>query len=174
MPNSMSITLRALTLSLAGLLATAAAGCTDREVNERDPSDTVAVDGDDPSTSEPAYITVDHILIGVSHPRLKGVDRTAQQARKLAYELKLRLDAGEDWQVLKDEFSDDRSASGTGGPYAMANIGHKARNENETPRNKMVSAFGDVGFALDVGGIDVADYDPVASKYGYHIIKRVK
>jgi parvulin-like peptidyl-prolyl isomerase len=38
----------------------------------------------------------------------------------------------------------------------------------------MVAAFGDVGFQLEVGEVGMAVYDPVKSKYGWHIIKRLK
>jgi parvulin-like peptidyl-prolyl isomerase len=38
----------------------------------------------------------------------------------------------------------------------------------------MVQAFGDVGFPLELGGIGMAAFDPVKSKYGWHIIKRVE
>ena len=38
----------------------------------------------------------------------------------------------------------------------------------------MVAAFGDVGFKLDVGEVGMAPYDPAKSKYGWHIIKRLK
>jgi parvulin-like peptidyl-prolyl isomerase len=40
-------------------------------------------------------------------------------------------------------------------------------------RNRMVPAFGDVGFRLKVGEIDMAEFDPAKSKYGWHIIKRL-
>jgi parvulin-like peptidyl-prolyl isomerase len=38
----------------------------------------------------------------------------------------------------------------------------------------MVKAFGDVSFALPVGGVGVATYDAVASPYGWHVIKRLE
>jgi parvulin-like peptidyl-prolyl isomerase len=38
----------------------------------------------------------------------------------------------------------------------------------------MVPAFGNVGFALKVGEIGIADYDPHTSPFGWHIIKRLK
>jgi parvulin-like peptidyl-prolyl isomerase len=38
----------------------------------------------------------------------------------------------------------------------------------------MVPAFGDVGFALPPGQIGMAEYDPVKSPYGWHIIKRLE
>ena len=33
---------------------------------------------------------------------------------------------------------------------------------------------GDVGFALEVGAIGVADYDATKSPFGFHVIQRVK
>jgi hypothetical protein len=121
---------------------------------------------------EPDRIVVDHILIGVRNPKLPGVTREAEEARKLAYELLERLRGGADWDALKREHSADPPP---GGPYPMANRG-VAAGPDETPRDQMVSAFGDVGFGLEVGGIGIADYTPAskASPYGYHIIKRVK
>ena len=38
----------------------------------------------------------------------------------------------------------------------------------------MVKSFGDVSFALKAGEIGLAVYDPKASKYGWHIIKRLE
>lgn len=38
----------------------------------------------------------------------------------------------------------------------------------------MVGAFGNVGFPLKVGEVGLAEYDPTESKYGWHIIKRLK
>ena len=59
----------------------------------------------------------------------------------------------------------------------MSNIGvEPAADGSEYPRQGMVAAFGNVGFALNVGEIGIADYDPttMTSPYGWHIIKRVK
>ena len=61
------------------------------------------------------------------------------------------------------------------GIYKMANFGLAAdRSQSVFARDKMVQAFGDVGFPLEIGGIGLAEYDSVKSKYGWHIIKRVK
>ena len=63
------------------------------------------------------------------------------------------------------------------GIYSMANIGVAPDSaSSEYPREGMVAAFGDVGFALQVGEIGISDYDAVTftSPYGWHIIKRVK
>jgi len=36
----------------------------------------------------------------------------------------------------------------------------------------MVRGFGDVSFGLEVGEFGIADFDPQASPYGWHVIKR--
>ena len=41
------------------------------------------------------------------------------------------------------------------------------------PRSAMVSAFGDVGFDLEVGELGLATFDAEASPFGWHIIKRL-
>jgi hypothetical protein len=50
--------------------------------------------------------------------------------------------------------------------------GIQARDEAE--RRRMVAGFGDVGVQLEAGEIGMAVCDPVKSKYGRHIIKRLK
>lgn len=42
------------------------------------------------------------------------------------------------------------------------------------PRQQMVPAFGDIGFKLQVGEIGLAEYNPITSKFGWHIIKRIQ
>lgn len=49
--------------------------------------------------------------------------------------------------------------------HASANLPH--------PRAAMVPAFGDVGFALEVGEVGLAGYDEKASPFGWHVIKRL-
>jgi parvulin-like peptidyl-prolyl isomerase len=55
----------------------------------------------------------------------------------------------------------------------MSNSGVAPLSADEYSRDKMVPAFGNVGFTLQVGEIGIADYDPATSPYGWHIIKRV-
>jgi len=120
---------------------------------------------------EPNYVTVDHILIGVTGAL--PVDRSAEDARALTDEIVERLKAGEDWETLKQQYSDDRPVSGPArGPYPLANRGMNPGGA--APRENMVQGFGDVSFGLEVGEVGVAEYDPRKSKYGYHIIKRIK
>lgn len=40
------------------------------------------------------------------------------------------------------------------------------------PRAQMVSGFGDTAFSLEVGEVGISNFDPAASKFGWHIIKR--
>ncbi|MBL7008273.1 MAG: peptidylprolyl isomerase [Planctomycetes bacterium] len=42
------------------------------------------------------------------------------------------------------------------------------------PRKGMAKAFGDVGFSLQVGEIGMAEYHAIDSRFGWHIIKRIK
>jgi hypothetical protein len=46
--------------------------------------------------------------------------------------------------------------------------------QGEYARNKMVAAFGDTGFPLEVGEIGIADADRKKSPYGWHIVKRIE
>ena len=41
-------------------------------------------------------------------------------------------------------------------------------------RKDMAQSFGDVSFSLAVNEIGLAEYDESRSKYGWHIIKRLK
>jgi hypothetical protein len=124
------------------------------------------------SGPEPQRITVDHILIGVKSRDFPTGRRTQAAARAFAYDLLRRLRAGADWASLKAANSEDPPP---GGPYSLANHGVPAAGPpREWPRDGMVPAFGNVGFTLEVGAIGIADHDPATSKFGYHLIKRVK
>ncbi|MCK5407238.1 MAG: peptidylprolyl isomerase [Candidatus Krumholzibacteria bacterium] len=121
---------------------------------------------------EPDYITVQHILIafGGSLPG-KPIERNKLEARALAEDLFKRAQAGEDFDALVREYTDDSFP----GKYKMANFGLPASTDQKIyPRGQMVKAFGDVGFPLAVGEVGMAEYDPQLSKYGWHIIKRVE
>ena len=122
-------------------------------------------------TQEPDRVTVQHILIAFQGtiPEAK-ITRTREEAEKLAGELIEKARQGEDFDALVKKYTDDEHP----GIYAMSNIGISPDPERkEYPRNKMVKSFGDVGFSLKVGEIGMAVYDPITSKYGWHIIKRL-
>ena len=119
---------------------------------------------------EPEHIQVQHILIAFTGTLPgKTVARSQEEARKLAYDILARAKKGEDYDALVSKNTDDAAP----GIYAMSNLGVQ-QAQGEYPRDRMVPAFGNVGFKLKVGEIGIADYDPKNSPFGYHIIKRVK
>lgn len=118
---------------------------------------------------EPEHITVAHVLIAFAGTGTEA-KRSKADAEKLATEVLDRAKKGEDFDKLMKDLSDDTG----GGVYMMSNLGVRPTNPDEFPRNKMVGAFGNVGFKLDVGGIGMSNFDPKTSPYGWHIIKRLK
>ena len=118
----------------------------------------------------PAHITVQHILIGFagSVPG-KGITRSRDEARTLAYEILDRAKKGEDFDALVSQYTDDQPP----GVYRMSATG-VAPAPGEYARDAMVPAFGNVGFALQVGEIGIADHDPNTSPFGWHVIRRVQ
>lgn len=125
------------------------------------------------STQEPARVTVQHILIsfGGAIPSKPELTRTLPEAETLAKEILERAKKGEDFDALVKEYTDDSHP----GIYSMYNIDVTPDESiEEYPRAGMVKAFGDVSFSLAVGDIGMTEYDVDASKYGWHIIKRLK
>jgi Xaa-Pro aminopeptidase len=121
---------------------------------------------------EPERIAVQHILIAFrgSIPEPK-VTRTSEEALALAMEIFERAKKGEDFDALVKKYTDDEYP----GIYRMTNISVAPNKEKkEYARTGMVRGFGDVGFSLPVGGVGIAVYDPLRSKYGWHIIKRIE
>jgi hypothetical protein len=125
-----------------------------------------------PGSEEPDHITVQHILIAFKGSIPKpDVTRTKEEAEKLAKEIFERAKKGEDFDALVKEYTDDQHP----GIYSMANFNVTPDTANqEYSRSQMVQVFGDVGFTLEVNGIGLGEYDPQKSKYGWHIIKRIK
>ncbi|MFN0152154.1 MAG: peptidylprolyl isomerase [bacterium] len=118
----------------------------------------------------PEHVQVQHILIGFagSVPG-KNITRTKDEAQKLAMDVLERARKGEDYGKLVREYTDDSPP----GIYAMAGIGVTPA-PGEFARDRMVAAFGDVGFNISPGNIDVAAWDAQKSPFGWHIIKRIK
>jgi len=118
----------------------------------------------------PQHVTVQHILIGFKGTIPgKNITRTQEEAKKLAYEILDMARKGADFDTLCAQWTDDSPP----GIYSMANKG-VPKGQGEFQREGMVPAFGNVGFAISPGNIDIADYDPKTSPYGWHIIKRLK
>jgi PPIC-type PPIASE domain len=121
---------------------------------------------------EPKIVTVQHILIGFqgSLPG-KNVTRSQAEAETLANDLLSRARAGEDFDALVEEYSDDNYP----GVYQMANRGETADKDRLVfERGQMAQYFGDVSFSLEVNAFGLAPYHKDKCKYGWHIIKRLK
>ena len=119
---------------------------------------------------EPDHITIQHVLIGFrdSVPG-KNITRTQDEAKKLAEEVLARAKKGESFDDLVKQYTDDAAP----GIYSMSNKG-VAPSAGEYARERMVPAFGDAGFPLQIGEIGMASYDKVKSPFGWHIVKRLK
>ena len=164
---------------MAALLAVLGWGCGGGAAPKPDPKPEPKVEAKTDMTPEPKppaanrpepeRITVAHILISFAGAGTEA-RRSKSEAEKLAAEVLGRAKKGEDFDKLMKDLSDDTG----GGVYMMSNLGVRPANPDEYPRNKMVPAFGDVGFKLDVGGIGMSTFDPQKSPYGWHIIKRLK
>jgi len=123
------------------------------------------------ANGQPAIITVQHVLISFEGSERSEQKRSKAEAEKLAFEIINRAKNGEDFEKLMKEFSNDPG----GGTYTLVNDGVSAnQSAGEYERRGMVPAFGDVGFRISVGEVGLADYDPKASPFGLHIIKRIK
>ena len=148
-------------------------GCGSKEEASKEAGETAQKEtGAEVSSEEPQYITVQHILIGFqgSVPG-KPITRTKEEAATLAQDVLKRAQAGEDFDKLVVEYTNDSPP----GIYKMANHGATADMAQQIhERGRMVPAFGDVGFPLEVGEIGMAEFSQETSPYGWHIIKRVE
>jgi hypothetical protein len=124
------------------------------------------------AAGEPAYITVQHCLIGFKGSvGDKPISRTKEDARKLAVELLDQLKMGADFEKIIEKNTDDSPP----GIYKMSNNGFPSNMADGVfGRSKMVPAFGDTGFPLTVGEYGLAEFDETKSPYGWHIVKRIK
>ena len=122
--------------------------------------------------AEPERVTVQHILIAFkgSIPDPK-VTRGKEEAEKLALRIFERAKAGEDFAAMVKMYTNDSYP----GIYKMSNKDVTPDTaKQEFSWTRMVKAFGDVSFGLEVGGVGLAVYDPATSKYGWHIVKRLE
>lgn len=123
-----------------------------------------------PAVPAAEHIRLQHILISFAGKVPgKPVTRTQEEARALATQILDRARKGEDFDALVRAHTDDQAP----GIYGLSNSG-VAPAPGEFSRDRMVPAFGDVGFSLAPGEIGMAEYDPVKSPYGWHIIKRLE
>lgn len=143
-------------LSAAALALLMAAGCGGDSASE----DTAGKDTADRSASVPelpdVQLNAQHVLIPFRGcEQAQGVERTRDEALKLAKEVAGKARSGADFDALAREYSEGPSA---------ASGGHLG---NFSPR-QMVAQFSQAVLSMDIGGIS----DPVESQFGYHIILR--
>jgi foldase protein PrsA len=140
-----------------------------KKTESAEPADTSKSAG---AHHEPDAVVVQHILVGFrgSVPD-KPIARTQEEAQKLAGELMARAKAGENFEVMVQQYTDDSAP----GIYRMSNFGQPGGLEQATfPRVQMVRGFGDVAFSLEIGEVGVAEFDQEKSPYGWHVMKRLE
>jgi len=123
--------------------------------------------------AEPEHVVVQHILIAFrgSLPNDQKVTRSLADAEKLALRIFERAKAGEDFDAMVKTYTNDSYP----GIYRMSNRDVPPdRSKGEVSRTRMVKAFGDVSFGLEVGGVGLAVYDPMTGRFGWHVIKRLE
>ena len=101
------------------------------------------------------YLSAKHILICLNDPTTGEALRTDEEARALAQELLDRINAGEDFDTLMNEYSEDTGLPGNPDGYIFT-------------EGDMVDEFYEGAKALAEGEVSGL----VKSDYGYHIIKR--
>jgi hypothetical protein len=123
-----------------------------------------------PPRTEPERVVVQHVLISFAGTKTPAT-RKKEEAEALAKSLLDRARAGEDFDKMMKQHSDDPGP----GIYALANYDARPGGPaGEFSRSQMVAAFGRVGFSLEVGQFGLAGYDPRESPFGWHLIKRLK
>jgi parvulin-like peptidyl-prolyl cis-trans isomerase-like protein len=127
-----------------------------------------------PAAAAPApaadHIKLQHILIAFAGKVPgKNITRSEAEARQLAEEVLARAKSGEDFDTLVKTYTDDAHP----GIYGLSNSGVEPA-AGEFSRDRMVPAFGEVGFSLAPGEVGLAAYDARKSPYGWHIIKRLE
>lgn len=99
--------------------------------------------------------TVSHILIKVNDPYTGEEVRTAEEALSLAQEIKGKLDQGEDFAALAQQYSEDDGSKQSGGTYS------------NVPISNWVEGFKNAAATLPIGEIS----EPVETEFGYHVMK---
>ena len=144
-------------------LSTVRASCSERAraVTTPDPATAERAAGDvDGGRPRPREIAARHVLVmyAGSERAPETITRTREQAEARALEVLRRARAGEDFAALAREFSDEPGAAERGGSLGRFR------------RGRMVRAFEDAAFDLEVNGISQV----VETDFGFHVIQRTE
>ena len=124
------------------------------------------------SFREQDRVRVQHILIAFQGT-IAGAEigRTREEARILAKAIYEKAQEGENFDNLVKRYTNDKYP----GIYVVANFGITPDTAKaELARAEISKSFGDVAFGLKISEIGLAEYDAIACKYGWHIIKRLE
>ena len=171
--SAMRLATIAFLAAASGLVALPACETKTAETTAAAPSGPVSPESTVPvkPEKEPEHVQVQHILVAFDRAERSKSTRKRDEAEALAKQLFERARKGEDFDALVKEFTDDAYP----GIYDIANDGVRAdTSHGEFPRARMAAAFGNVGFAISPGNIDMAPYHMQDSPFGWHIIKRLK
>ena len=101
---------------------------------------------------QPATVRASHILIAIKAGAGANVVKQKKDAATKAWS---RANAGEDFNALAKELSEEPGAAESGGDLGFF------------PKDRMVTEFAEAAFALNVGEIS----KPVKTQFGWHVIK---
>ena len=102
------------------------------------------------------FRTIKHILISYTDPTTGETVLTEQEALELANKTIARINSGENFDAVMNEVSTDPGLETAPNGYTFTNNG------------TMVAPFEETAFSMEIGEIS----EPVATPYGYHILKR--
>lgn len=142
-------------------------GCPRQKVERMQPlRDEITAFNAKAEHSDPT-VKVQHILVGQG-AQFGG--RSMADAEARAAEVWNRIKAGDDFDALVKEYTDDSHP----GIYTMTLKGASNHPALLFKRTEMVPAFGDTGWRLQVGEVGIAGYHPSKSPYGWHFVKRME
>jgi len=104
---------------------------------------------------QPEQVRARHVLIRVGPGEGEEAAAAESAAREKAAQAAARIRAGEAFEKVAEELSEDPGSKGSGGDLGFFS------------RGRMVPAFEEAAFSLEPGTLS----EPVRSPYGYHVIR---